>query len=297
MAAYTIKDLERLSGIKAHTLRIWEQRYGLLSPTRSDTNIRSYGDHDLKRIMNIGLLNQKGGIKISRLAEMSAEEIQAKVREISVSNPDFQVQVENLLLTMVEMDEDRFEKLFANYILRNGFEKTIEAVIFPFMARVGTLWVTNSINPSQEHFVTNLIRQKLYSAIDSLHPKFRDDEKKVILFQPEHELHEMGLLFANYLLRARNIRTVYLGCSIPFNDLKLVYSMHQPVAMLTALTSVSPEHESSEEYVKRLGESFPETRLIVTGSQAPCTASNLPSNVHYFFTIKQLEDLLSHAFV
>ena len=163
---YSIKDLEHLSGIKAHTIRIWEQRYRLFTPQRTDTNIRYYTDRDLKLLLNVSLLKDNG-FKISKIADMPYDEIVKEVAGISDRFGDDE-QIATLTLAMIDMDEVRFEKVMANNILKRGFENTMKKLIFPFLHRIGVLWMTGSIVPAQEHFISNLIRQKIVTAIDSL---------------------------------------------------------------------------------------------------------------------------------
>ena len=198
MNAFTIKDLENLSGIKAHTIRIWEQRYSFLKPCRTETNIRFYCNQELKTVLNISLLN-KYGYKISHIDRMSEQELKDHI--ISLSDKDAQQErvVNELISFMVDLDIDRFERQLDNYILLKGIDKTIHHVIFPFLERIGILWVTNHIHPAQEHLVTNIIRQKLIVGIEGIMTHIRVN-KTVLLFLPEGEYHELGLLYVYYLI-------------------------------------------------------------------------------------------------
>ncbi|RYF66671.1 MAG: MerR family transcriptional regulator, partial [Cytophagaceae bacterium] len=186
MSNYSIKDLEQLSGIKAHTLRIWEHRYNIIQPKRTDTNIRTYDDQDLKLVLNISLLKDHG-YKISEISKLSVEEMYQEVIKISDKQLSYPDQIHALTITMIDLDEDRFEKIISTNILQFGFENTMINIIYPFLSRIGTLWVTGSIGPAQEHFITNLIRQKLIVAIDGQVSKQRPNGKKYMLFLPEGE--------------------------------------------------------------------------------------------------------------
>ena len=166
MAVYSIKDLEKLCGIKAHTIRIWEQRYGLIKPKRTKTNIRYYMDADLKLLLNIALLN-RNGTKISKIASMSEMEIAEKVATISEIDFEGGAQLDALTLSMIEMDEVKFDRILTTNIRQLGFEKTMLEVIYPFLDKLSLLWLTGSINPAQENFISNLIRQKIIVAIDN----------------------------------------------------------------------------------------------------------------------------------
>ena len=161
MSRYSIKDLEQLSGIKAHTVRVWEQRYKLLNPKRKETNIRYYDDHDLKLILNVALLNDNG-IKISKIAKMSVEEMKAEVLHLTERSFAYDDQIHSLVLAMIEFNEERFEKIIATNILKIGFEQTMLNVIYPFLSKIGILWQTGSIHPGQEHFRKENCTKYLY---------------------------------------------------------------------------------------------------------------------------------------
>jgi DNA-binding transcriptional MerR regulator len=286
VSSYSIKDLERISGIKAHTLRIWEQRYNIISPNRTDTNIRHYSDEDLKSVLNIGILNNCG-YKISKIAKMQKEEISASVVEITGNNFDANVQIDNLIIAMTEMDEDRFEKFLSANILRSGFEKTFLEILHPFMVKVGVLWLTNSINPAQEHFISNLVRQKLIAAIDGTVISGNQETAKCLLYLPENELHEINLLFANLILKKNGFKTIYLGQSVPYSDIKMVCDLHKPEYLITVITC-SMSDMSVEEYVHQLSKDFNDQKIVLSGYQFSNSTIKLPSRVKLFNSPKEL---------
>ncbi|HEY0656651.1 MAG TPA: MerR family transcriptional regulator [Chryseosolibacter sp.] len=264
MGKYSIKELEQLSGIKAHTIRIWEKRHRLIEPQRTTTNIRFYSDDDLKKIINVSLLNSNG-IKISKIAGMSMDEIGRKIIEISETKPETTVHIDQLVIAMVELDEEKFEKILSAVVLRFGFEKTVVDVLYPFLEKIGILWQTNHINPAQEHFISNLIRQKVIVAIDAL-PIPPKTAKGVMLFLPEHELHEISLLFSHYRFRKAGFKTFYLGQTVPFSDLKAAYAVHQPQMLITSITS--PMTRSSlDNYIEKLATNFSSSLILLTGYQ------------------------------
>lgn len=236
MANYTIKDLERLSGIKAHTIRIWEKRYGLIEPERTQTNIRFYCDAELKKLLNISILN-RNGYKISKIASLSNEEIGTNIQKLSENPTDIESQVENLAIAMIDLDEAKFEKLLSRIIIQLGFEDSIINVINPFLARIGVMWQTGTINPAQEHFISNLIRQKLLVAIDTQTPIETTASKTFLLFLPEGERHELSLLLANYMIRKRGHKVIYLGQNVPLNDLIEILRIKHVDYMLTSVTT------------------------------------------------------------
>lgn len=290
MSTYSIKDLERISGIKAHTIRIWEQRYDIISPNRTDTNIRHYNDEDLKSILNIGILNNCG-YKISKIAKMHKDEITASVLEITGSNFDANVQIDNLIIAMTEMDEDRFEKFLSANILRSGFERTFLEILHPFMVKVGVLWLTNSINPAQEHFISNLVRQKLIAAIDGIAHSSNLHTEKCLLYLPENELHEINLLFANLILKKHGYKTIYLGQSVPYVDIKMVCELHRPTFLITVITCSMAEM-SIEQYTEQLCHDFPKQKILVSGYQFLNNAVKLPSKVKLFSNPQELITML-----
>ena len=277
MANYSIKDLEHLSGIKAHTLRIWEQRYGLINPKRTDTNIRFYDQDDLKLVLNVSLLKDNGH-KISKIAEMSKEEMQEAVLRISDKTSSFADQIYGLTLAMIDLDEQRFEKIISSNTLKIGFERTMLNIIYPFLSKIGIMWMTDSINPAQEHFISNLIRQKVIVAIDGQYESFEGDSKKYMLFLPEGEQHELGLLFANFLIRARGNKVIYLGQNMPFYDLSMVFNLYQPDFLFTIFTNNSKQIDP-QDYLQSLANQFPNTNILVSGSRVIGQDLDLPDNV------------------
>ena len=255
MSRYSIKDLENLSGIKAHTIRIWEQRYGVINPKRTKTNIRYYDSEDLKLILNIARLKDHGH-KISKIAGMRKEEMHRLVMELSAEeSKDFQNYLHNLTTSMIDLDEALFERTLSTSILQLGFESSMQNVIYPFLIRIGFLWQAEAIHPAQEHFITCLIRQKLIVAIDG--QKFHDGlgVRKFMLFLPESEMHEINLLFAHYLLKKYGNQVIYLGQNLPFKDLQMAYKLHKPDYILTSITS-APKRKLLPAYVEKLAETF-----------------------------------------
>lgn len=260
MGSYSIKDLEKLSRVKAHTIRIWEKRYGLLAPERTGTNIRFYSDEDLRKLLNISLLNNNG-VKISKVANMSDAQLRAQVLEMQNEHEGITDHVESLILAMTELDEERFEKVMGNCVLRSGFEATMLEVIQPFLQRVGVLWLIDAVKPGQEHFISNLIRQKVISAIDGLVPVKHEKPLTILFFLPEGELHEMGLLFGHYLARKHGHKSIYLGQSVPFEDLAPVVEHRRPDTLVTGFISHQNVQEVND-YLLKLHAQFPGKRTL-----------------------------------
>jgi len=287
---YSIKDLETLSGIKAHTLRIWEQRYQLLKPHRTNTNIRLYTNEDLRRILNVSLLN-KSGTKISKIASLNDNELYEQVNKLTKESDNNADQIESLILSMIELDEERFEKIVNSCILRLGLIKTIDEILFTFLQKIGIMWQTGSINPAQEHFISNLIRQKIIVAIDGQIIKRDITSKKVILFLPENELHEISLLFYTYLVRNSGHQSIYLGQSVPQKDMIKVAEIREPDYLVTVITQAFKDITTNE-YLRNLSESFPKQKLLVSGAQLFNHKLPVFKNIKYFNTPSEFINIL-----
>jgi DNA-binding transcriptional MerR regulator len=273
---YSIKDLEILSGIKAHTIRIWEKRYNLLVPDRTDTNIRYYNDNDLRRILNVSLL-VRNGFKISKVATWDDERIKSSVLEVSVSKTSKNDFVERLLLLMINFDNRGFIRLTDEIISEMGLEEAVPQVFFNLFIRIGTYWQVGSVFPAQEHFVTHIFRQKLMAEIDKL--GLPDQSESTILFYlAENELHEVSLLYYAYLARKLNYQVIYLGQSVPFDDLKkMVVQMKIDYVFSAFINSI--QKEELESYLNELKNIFGHQKIFITGGQVQHHHPVLPRNV------------------
>ena len=277
MAIYSIRDLERLTGIKAHTIRIWELRYKMITPARTDTNIRYYTDENLRLLFNIALLN-RNGLKISKLAKMKPDEITQKGAELTQNKTSVNSQIEALTLSMIDLDELAFENVFTGYVKEYGFETTMVALIYPFLDKLRILWLTSSINPAQEKFIGQLIRRKLMSTIDHLPlVVFKPGVERILLYSPEGESQELALLFVHYLIRARGIQAIYLGASVSLSDLGEACQMLRPGYVLTILQDPIPRH-SIQNYIDHATHSIGDSQLLLTGAQLFIGPIKLPAN-------------------
>jgi MerR family transcriptional regulator, light-induced transcriptional regulator len=290
MNAFTIKDLENLSGIKAHTIRIWEQRYHFLKPQRTGTNIRYYSNEELKTILNIALLN-KYGFKISHIDRMQPGEIREKLLSLRDGNAIQERIVNELVQEMVDLNMEKLEKLLTGYITTKGIERTVMQIIFPFLEKIGLLWVTGHINPAQEHLVTNIIRQKLIVAIDSSITHLKTD-RNVLLFLPEGEHHELGILFMNYLLRSRGIKTIYLGANIPIKDVAFVVKQLKPDILFTHLTATSPNF-NFEKFITNFSSQLSDIQIVISGLLIHSYKKELPERIIFKKSISEVIDCLT----
>jgi MerR family transcriptional regulator, light-induced transcriptional regulator len=288
---YSIKDLEQLSGVKAHTLRIWEKRYAIIVPKRTDTNIRYYNNDDLRKVLNISFLN-RNGIKISKISDLSDEQIALKVSQLNLIKTDHDNLIESLIIAMIDLDELRFNKVFSAAVLRLGFEQTIEEIIFPFFRRIGVMWQTGAVNPAQEHFLTSIIRQKIIVAIDSLSIPDLATSPSAVLFLPNNELHELSLLLYNYALRFRGFRTFFLGQAVPMQDLQLIVEIVKPSILLTVVTNPMTNSEFAD-FIKDINSIITDARFLISGKVALDSKKSFPDKVETFKDLKSLIQLLA----
>ena len=268
-------------------MRIWEQRYKIVEPQRTDTNIRYYTDDQLKLILNISLLN-RNGMRISQIANMSEEERQRKISEIDDKEIQYENQIKSLTFSMIDIREDVFEKIINTSILQIGFEMTMIRIVYPFLERVGTLWRSGAISPAQEHFISNLIRQKMVVAIDGQTTPVLHEKPKFLLFTPEGDFHELSLLFMHYLLRSRGVAAIYLGANVPFQDLANIIDEHEPDHIFMVMM-VKPNRISVEAYLKQFADKYSNKRMLITGQKALEKPERIPS---CFETVRSFEQSL-----
>ncbi len=260
--------MENLCGIKAHTIRIWETRYNIITPQRTKTNIRYYQDEDLKHLLNIAFLN-KNGIKISKIAKMSEKEIAERVADMSAVTLEDNAQMDALTLSMIEMDEYKFDRIISTNIQKIGFERTMLEIIYPFLDKLSLLWLTGSIYPVQENFISCLIRQKIIAAIDAVPPtqaKTKKTTKKFVIYLPEGENQELSLLLIHYLIKSRKNEVIYLGPKISLQDVKDACKVYQPDFIFTMVTETYTK-TPVQTYIKTLSETFPNSQILLSGYQ------------------------------
>lgn len=290
---YSIKQLELLSGVKAHTIRIWEQRYNLLVPKRTETNIRYYDDKQLKKLLNVSVLLNHGH-KISKLSKLDQDGISSLINDKlinPVSDGGIEIVINELIISMLEYNEESFDGLFSDSIMRRGFQATIVDVIYPFLIRVGFMWPINGVSPSQEHFMSNLIRHKLIIAINTLNFTPKQDDV-AILFLPEEELHEMGLLMAYYMLKSMNIKVIYLGQNVPFAEVVETYNYCSATIILCFITSPATGGKSNQEFLDDYSISFSKARLYISGREELFNKINMPNNVKKLSGIADLTSII-----
>lgn len=291
MNKFTIKDIENLSGIKAHTIRIWEQRYSFLKPQRTATNIRYYSNQELKTLLNISLLN-KYGYKISHINRMNPDELREKLLSLTGQQAQQERIVNELIQHMVDLNIEEFEKVLDAYIESKGIERAINYIIFPFLERIGILWLTDHINPAQEHLITNIIRQKIIVGIDTCVTPL-DLKTKVLLFMPENEHHELGLLYLQYLLKSRGVKTIYLGANVPLSDLEFVVELKKPDYIYTHLTTVMKEF-NFEKFLNHLKTRIPHTPILISGLLTQSFEKRIPSgNIRFLKSLQEVNEFIS----
>jgi DNA-binding transcriptional MerR regulator len=277
MAYYSIRDLEKLTGIKAHTIRIWEQRYQLISPARTETNIRFYTDDNLRHLFNIALLN-KQGLKISHIAKLHPEEVNARATDIAQNGSGQNAHIDSLTLAMIDLDEAAFDRVYTAYHWEHGFERTMLEVIYPFLDKLNVLWLTNSVSAAHERFISSLIRRKLMTAIDQEPLHVNRDAETFLLYSPEGDAQELTLLFMHYLLRSRQHRVIYLGTNTTLGDLRDACQTLKPNYIFTILQEPLAR-QSVQNYVDHASSCASSSQLLLTGAQMFVNPVKLPLNV------------------
>ncbi|RYZ30952.1 MAG: MerR family transcriptional regulator [Chitinophagaceae bacterium] len=284
--SFSIKELESLSGIKAHTIRIWEQRYNFLRPSRTTTNIRRYNNEELKTLLTVALLN-KYGYKISRIDEMQPDQRSEAI--LSLQQPDAydEYVINELIGCMIDLKSNEFEKLLTKEIAQRGMEKTISGIIFLFLERVGILWQTNRLRPVQEHIVSAIIRQKIIFAIDGL-PFPQADAPLFILFLPEGEHHELGLLYVYYLLRKQGLPTIYLGANVPLKDVQFILQVKSPQYLYLHLTSFAGQPKF-QRMLQQLQQDAGDASIIISGYVAQLVKKAAYPNVEMLQSLSNVQ--------
>ncbi|MAR42805.1 MAG: MerR family transcriptional regulator [Flavobacteriaceae bacterium] len=283
---FSIKNLENISGIKAHTIRIWEKRYKLLSPERTDTNIRKYSLESLRKLLNITLLYKKG-FKISKIANLEPENVPQIVRQIALENNSENISINALKLAMVNFDVGMFDSKYKILLENKGFEYVFFNIFIPLMTELGILWQTGAICPSHEHFVTSLIKQKIHVQTEKIQNKkfIKELSPKFVIFLPDNEIHELSILYLNYLILSKGFQTIFLGQSIPIKSLNTLLSQNEELHFITYIT-VQPAKSDISNYIKLFYESIIKGRknkLSIFGPQIKnLTFQQVPENIFIF---------------
>jgi DNA-binding transcriptional MerR regulator len=290
---FTIKDLENISRIKAHTIRIWEKRYNLLEPKRTKTNIRFYTPSDLTKLLNIVLL-KNNDFKISKIAEMSDEEITLQSRELAFNIAMDDEAINSFKLSMFQFDKVLFNNSYNTLLHKKTFREIFKDVFIPFLDHIGLLWHTETLMIAHEHFISNLIIQKIQSNTEKLQYNINETNKTFVLFLPENEIHEIGLMYLNYELVLRGFHTVYLGQSLPLNNLNYFFESEREICFITSLT-IQPYDDKIEDYFNEISEvmGITKNQFIATGRKVHKVKHlKLNSNIQLYDSITDLLKVL-----
>ncbi len=247
---FSIIDFENLSGIKAHTIRIWEKRYQLFNPTRHGNNERLYDLEDLRKMLNISFL-QENGWKISNIAALSKDEISVKINELVAEKGKYHEAINQFKMAMLTFDQDLFNQTYQKLMDQWAFRDVFHEIFIPLLDLIGILWQTGTIVPAHEHFISQLIENKLHINIEKIQNPPKRNERTFVLFLPENEIHNLGILYIQYELLLKGYHTIYLGPSIPVDNLKILQTLYQPISFVTQFT-VAPSMEVTEAYIKEL---------------------------------------------
>lgn len=285
---FSIKDLENITGIKAHTIRIWEKRYNLLTPKRTDTNIRFYDNDSLKKLLNIVLLN-KNNYKISKIAEMTSEEIMLNARELANINLIDDEAINAFKLAMFQFDKVLFHKTYNELAQKKTFRDIFKDIFTPFLHQIGLLWHTETLLTSHEHFISNLITQKIQINTEKLELNVSNRATTYVLFLPENEMHEVGLLYLNYELVLRGYQTIYLGPSLPLNNLDYFFKNNKDLCFITSMT-IEPHDNKLMEYFNKIDAilKHSEHEFIAFGRKTEALINHkFDSNIRLYATISE----------
>ncbi|MHB0756434.1 MerR family transcriptional regulator [Polaribacter sp. M15] len=290
---FTIRDLENISGIKAHTIRIWEKRYNLLQPKRTDTNIRYYTPQNLTKLLNIVLLN-KNNFKISKIAAMSEEMINTKSRELAFSIATNDEAINSFKVAMFQFDKILFNNTYNKLLHKKTFREIFKDIFIPFLDHIGLLWQTETLLPAHEHFISNLIAQKIQINTEKLQYSIANTNKTYVLFLPENEIHELGLMYLNYELVLRGNHTIYLGQSLPLNNLSYFLESEREICFVTSLT-IQPYDDKIEDYFNEIADVMERTdnQFIAIGRKVEKIQDmDLNDNIKLYKSVSDLLKLL-----
>ena len=286
---FTIKDLENISGIKAHTIRIWEKRYDLLRPKRTKTNIRLYSNDNLQKLLNIVLLNNNN-YKISLIAKMSDDQLLKSSRELALNSAVNDEAINRFKLSMFQFDKILFDKTYHDLLLKKNFREVFKVVFIPFLNLIGLMWQTDTLIPAHENFISNLIAQKIQLQTDKIQYSVSKNSKTYVLFLPENEIHELGLLYLNYELTLRGNFTIYLGQSLPLNNLDFFFQNSAEICFITIMT-VMPYDHKIQAYFNQIDEILKETnhQLIGIGQKSSLVdMQHLKSKINLYNSVSDL---------
>ena len=289
--SFSIKNLEHLSGIKAHTIRIWEKRYNLFEPERTDTNIRLYNLENLQKLLNVTLL-YNNGYKISKIASFSSQEITENVHKLTINKNANDWSIGLFKLAMINFDQRLFTKTFNDLLEQFSFSEVFKNVFVPLMNELGVLWQTNSISPSHEHFITSLVKQKIYAMCEDLQQKStRRTDRRFVLFLPDNEIHELGLLYLQYEVLNNGFQCVFLGQSVPIESLNNLVDIGEPITFITYFT-IEPTQDKIKAYLNTFNSEIIEnidSELWILGYQVQFMSDEMPDKIRKF---KSIDDVI-----
>ena len=289
--SFSIKNLEHLTGIKAHTIRIWEKRYNLFEPERTDTNIRLYNLENLQKLLNVTLL-YNNGYKISKIASFSSQEITENVHKLTINKNADDWSIGLFKLAMINFDQRLFTKTFNDLLEQFSFSEVFKNVFVPLMNELGVLWQTNSISPSHEHFITSLVKQKIHAMCEDLQQKStRRTDRRFVLFLPDNEIHELGLLYLQYEVLNNGFQCVFLGQSVPIESLNNLVDIGEPITFITYFT-IEPTQDKIKAYLNTFNSEIIEnidSELWILGYQVQFMSDEMPDKIRKF---KSIDDVI-----
>jgi DNA-binding transcriptional MerR regulator len=290
-STFSIKDLENLTGVKAHTIRIWEKRYNLLQPERTDTNIRYYSLVNLQKLLNISYLNNNG-YKISKIALLNGNQIPELVKEVAQNDITNNLAIDSFKLAMLNFDQKLFYDTYESLITEKSFLEMFYQDFIPLLSEIGMLWQTDTITTAHEHFLTSLIRQKILINTEQIQAQNQEKTDKVfVLYLPDNEVHELGLMIINYQIIVNGHKSIFLGQSVPLESLKDLLNYYDDITFLSYFT-VKPEKEHIADYIKEFSEKLlvkKSIKLWILGRMLnELDLNTLPNQITPFDSIEDL---------
>ncbi|MDG2455603.1 MAG: MerR family transcriptional regulator [Bacteroidia bacterium] len=286
----SIKDLENLSGVKAHTIRMWEKRHNIFDPDRTETNIRMYSNDDLKKLLNIASVLEHG-MKISKVSTLTTDELNSEIESLQHENFEAskKIIINGLIVATLQCNVVKFETIYQDYASQHSLEDTIEEIIYPLLIRIGLMWTVSKLNPSQEHFASQMIRQKLFTAIDRL--PMANSQERYVLYLPDNEDHEIGLLYAYYLIKKAGHMCIYLGPSVPLQDVGECCKNAEATSVLCAFTIQRPL-TMYQSYTEKMESICRDQRILIHGLNKDTALQISKERFNFLFDVNDLKNLL-----
>lgn len=292
MNEFSIKQIESFTGIKAHTIRAWEQRYNFFKSKRTQSNIRYFTTHEVNILLKICFLNEQG-YKLKNLDQMSAEEIDIIINEKILQNTE-SATVQSLILQTIELNPVQFEKTLDTQIQKNDFKHVLLDIIWPFMRKIGVLWNTTIITPRHEHMATEIIRRKIYAQLDKAKSKVKNKNSQALIFCVDNEFHDLPLISLEYILSDEGVQVLNLGAALPVQELQALRHKFDPKVIVAHMTAASCKSRIVHDSINKMAKYFPKSSIFITGQASESDEfCSIPPNVSIVDSVNDIKIILS----